>query len=80
MNGLLTFCSKLEQTNHGNGAGDNIADRANRGRDREISSTIFIHNIGQRGRKDYLNTHYLDQFISPSFRFADSGDIFDPSN
>ena len=27
-------------------------------------------------RQDYLSTHYLDQFISPSFCFAHSGDVF----
>ena len=31
-------------------------------------------------RQDYLSTRYLDQFISPSSRYAHSGDIFDPSN
>ena len=31
-------------------------------------------------RQDYLSTRYLDQFISPSFHYAHSGDIFDPSN
>ena len=31
-------------------------------------------------RQDYLSTRYLDQFISPSFRYTHSGDIFDPSN
>ena len=31
-------------------------------------------------RHDYLSTRYLDQFISPLFRFAHSGDIFDPSS
>ena len=31
-------------------------------------------------RQDYLSTRYLDQFISPSFCYAHSRDIFDPSN
>ena len=31
-------------------------------------------------KQDYLSTCYLEQFISPSFRCAHSGDIFDPSN
>ena len=40
----------------------------------KISSYAF------KMRQDYLSTRYLDQFISPSFRFAHLGDIFDPSN
>ena len=41
---------------------------------RKISSYAF------KMRQDYLSTRYFDQFISPSFRFAHSGDIYDPSN
>ena len=55
-----------------------------------IFSTYFIRKIVKDVRKissfafkmrqDYLSTGYLDQFKSPSFRFAHSGDIFDRSN
>ena len=41
---------------------------------RKISSYAF------KMRQNYLSTRYFDQFISPSFRFGHSGDIFDPSN
>ena len=49
MNGLLTFYSKLEYTHHGNGEGENIADRANGGRDREIQPATFIHKYRSEG-------------------------------
>ena len=51
MNDLLTFCSKLEQTNYGNGEGDTATIEGNTVKYHPPFSFI---NIGQRGRKDYL--------------------------
>ena len=51
MNDLLTFCSKLEQTNHGNGEGDTLTNEV---------VTVKYHppfsfiNIGQRVRKTVI--------------------------
>ena len=47
MDGLLTFCSKLEQTDHGNGEGDTAMIEGTTMKSHPPFSFI---NIGQRGR------------------------------